>query len=157
MPTREHTSVLANVVSRKDSEIASLKERNGVLETDLFRATRKQELPIPVVGLELGDPEPTNADERKMYVSRVAQFHHEVLGPKILALISDARGQFEQINRELFGFKPAEYDLFLKGTINGLWLIHGFGESMVNEQLANQQESAEAVSDAELQSLKEAK
>lgn len=154
MPIRDHSAVLEMSRQSLEKDKGKLKEQISSLETQLFLAGKKKDLPLPVVDLDMGDPEPTDAATRKMYVARVAQFHHETMEPKLLSLISDARGQFEQISRDLFGLKPAEYDLFLKGTINGLWLIHEWGRSMVNEQLADTQEAAEAISDAELQTLK---
>lgn len=106
----------------------------------ILKLEQKKVWPLPVVEVEAKDPAPSQVDARKAYVARAAAYHVEVLRPKLLQLIADARAQFEQLNRETFGLRPEEYDWILKGTLNGLWLLHGWGEDMVNEQVSYQQE-----------------
>lgn len=124
------------------------------LKTQQFVASQKKELPRPLVGMDAEDPSPTKEVERKLYVGQAAGFHTDILKKKLLSLIADARGQFEKVNRETFGLTQSEYDLFLKGTVNGLWLVHDWGEEMVNEQLSYLTEKDE-LSDEDKQALKE--
>jgi len=145
---------IRRLVNAQNENTQALKKRLEEAEMTVFLSSQKKELPHPVVDLGAEDPEPNDAAQRKLYVAQAAAFHHDVMKKKLLKLISDTRAQFEQINRESFGMKPSEYDLFLKGTINGLWLLHDWGDEMVNEQLANQQEASE-VTEAELQALKD--
>jgi len=144
---------LAASEEQKAELLSEAQELLAERETQLFISGRKRESPLPVVGVEVGDPEPTDTEERKLYVAAVAGFQHQFLGPKLLKMIADARGQFEEVGKDTFGFSQHEYDTFLKGTINGLWLIHEWGRSLVNEQLANQEEARE-VTEAELAALK---
>lgn len=133
------------------------KQANSVisdLKMRLMLAEKREALPHPVVDMGMEDPEPSDIEQRKLFVGQAAGFHTDILKKKILALISDARGQFEQINRNTFGLSQGEYDLFLKGTLNGLWLVHDWGEEMVNEVLSYQTENQE-FSEEDKQSLQD--
>jgi hypothetical protein len=60
------------------------------------------------------------------------------MGKRLLEMIGDVREQLEQINRDTFGMSQTDFDIYLKGTINALWLIHNWGEDAVNEQISYQ-------------------
>jgi hypothetical protein len=128
---------------RRLSLLQEVQEENKKLKTEIFISKSKKELPHPLVGVDVEDPAPVQMEQRKLYVGQVAGFHKDIQKKKIISMISDARSQFEKINRETFGYSQKEYDLFLKGTINGLWLIHDWGEAMINEHLSYQSEEEE--------------
>ena len=134
--------------------IQKFQEREKNLKTELFLAKQKTSLPHPVVGMDVGDTSPIDSKERKMYVGQVAGFHKDVQQKKIVSMISEMREQFEKKNRDTFGYTQADYDLFLKGTINGLWLMHDWGETMVNEQLSYQVDD-DGLNKGEVQGLKD--
>lgn len=127
------------------------------LRTDL--ALEKNKSPLkekPFINVNTKDPAPTEEEARKMYVAKVAQYHKEILGPKILAMIGDVRAQLEKFDsatdnsgRPITSFKSEDFDLILKGTVNALWLMYEWGEQMTNEQLSYQ----EVLSQEEKQSL----
>lgn len=129
-------------------------EQNKDLRVALVKKNVEKELPKPVININIKDPAPEDEDQRENYVSQVSGFHVDILRPKLQQLVSEIRGQFELINRETFGYSQDEYDLFLKGTINGLWLIHDWGELMVNEQLANQTPDESQLTDDDKAELK---
>lgn len=139
---------LREQLSDKSRESIDLREELLMAEMQLQNVK-----PRPVVEIEILDPAPTAVEERKMFIAKVAEFHKSVLKQRLLKFISDVRGQFEEISRETFGFKPSEYDLFLKGTLNAFWLLHEWGESAINEQVANQTEARD-LSEQERKELK---
>lgn len=92
----------------------------------------KPEKPKPVIDVFAGDPDAvTDTEQRKLYVAQVAGFHKDILGPKILNLIAEARAELE---------KPMQEKLsdIIRGSINALWLIYGWGEQMLGEQVESQ-------------------
>jgi hypothetical protein len=105
----------------------------------------------PILDVNIGDPSPSDHEKRKLYVSQVAGFHKDYLAPKLKQIITTLRGDFEKVNRNTFGLPQHEYDLYLKGAINALWLLDEWGEEMINEQIAYQQ----GLSDEETQELKD--
>ncbi len=127
-----------------------LKVENLFLKRELEKVK-----PRPVVDVNLKDPGPTDSENRKLYVAQVAGFHKDVMGHKLLHLIAESRSQFEQIDRNTYGYSQEQFDLILKGTINALWLIYSWGEDMINEQISNQQEEFENLTDEEKQRLKD--
>lgn len=104
----------------------------------------------PMIDVDMGDPSPNKYEQRKAYVAAVAGFHKDYLEEKIKKIISDMRQDLERVSRDTYGYSQAEYDLYLKGAINFGWLLMEWGESMINEHLANQQE----LTDGELEDLK---
>jgi hypothetical protein len=93
--------------------------------------------PVPVVVLDSEDPEPKDPALRKSFVARVAAFHFDILDKKIKRMVSDIRETMMKVDRNTFGMSQGEYDLFLKGTENGLWLLHQWGEELKNEKVAD--------------------
>lgn len=128
----------SNEMSAMEAELHKLRNHVTSLKTELMIAGQRKQLPHPVVEVFVKDPEPSDTVKRKSYVAQVAGFHNDVMKPKLVAMISDARSQFEKITRETYGYSQEEFDIFLKGTINGLWTIHDWGETMVNEQVSYQ-------------------
>ena len=155
--SKEGWAKYAQAKGQFEQQFQETKKANSVisdLKMRLMLAEKRQALPHPVVDMGMEDPEPSDITQRKLFVGQAAGFHTDILKKKMLALISDARGQFEQINRNTFGLSQSEYDLFLKGTLNGLWLVHDWGEEMVNEVLSYQADSQE-FSEEDKQSLQD--
>lgn len=155
--SKEAWSQYAQMKGRYEAVVKDLTEKNAILKglkTDLFRANQRETLPHPVIDVNIKDVEPSDVEKRQLYVGQIAGLHTDILKSKLISMIADAREQFEQINRETYGYSQEQYDLFLKGTINGLWLIHDWGDSMVNEQIANQTQPSE-LSDDEMSDLKD--
>ena len=124
--------------------LTSLEDENLRLRAEI-EALRGVDLPF--VSVDAKEPAPHDRDERKLYVARVAAFHHEIMKPKILSMIADVRSQlgkldstFDNQGRKITHYSPQDFDLILKGTENALWLMHDWGESMMSEQLENQRE-----------------
>lgn len=103
------------------------------LESELSKIQNRPHVPI-----NLGDPIPDDQEKRKMYVAMAASAHKDTYGPKIMSIINMMREEFEKVNRDTFGYSQEIYDHYLKGAINSLWLMYEWGESMINEQVANQ-------------------
>lgn len=125
-------------LDRKSSEILKLSVENRALK--LFQAQQR-----PFINVGMKDPSPSDSEERKAYVASVAQFHKDILKPKLLHLISGIREQLEKMDSTLddrgvpiASFRSNEFDKILKGTINAFWLLFEWGEQMTGEQLENQ-------------------
>lgn len=139
----------------KEQLAEGVKESIDLREELLIAEMQLQDVKAkPVVDVEVLDPAPTAVEERKMFIAEVAGFHHKIMKPRLLKFISDARGQFEELSRNTYGFSQEQYDIFLKGTLNAYWLIFEWGEGAINEQIANQMEARD-ISDAERKELQE--
>jgi len=129
-----------NKSKKNEQELKKSKDEITELKTKILFLEKRKSFPIPLVGVDMEDPTPIQTEARKLYVGQAAGFHKDILSKKIISMVSELRGQFEQLNRDTFGYSPGDYDLWLKGTINGLWLIHQWGEEMINEQISYQTE-----------------
>jgi hypothetical protein len=130
----------------KDSERKQLADANLRLRAENTALKNSTEPQRPFVPVEVSDGEPTDSTERKMYVAKVAGFHQEILKPKVLRMISDARAELEK-----WGNSDPTTTALLRGTINALWLFYDWGELMTNEQISNQTQ----IDGEELNELKE--
>lgn len=86
----------------------------------------------PLIEMDLGDPSPVDREKRKLYVAQVAGLHKEILEPKLKQMISKAHSLAEEQTND------REIDLQIKGVIYAFREMMKWGESMVNEQVANQ-------------------
>ena len=136
---RKDIELLQSDVKNRNEEILQLKATNiSLIEKKVVR---------PEIPIDLGDPSPSDGEKRQLYVASAAGFHKDILAPKILQVIGGLRESFEKIDSNTFGMKRFDYDLYLKATINSLWLLYDWGESMINEQIANQQGITEEETD----------
>lgn len=93
------------------------------------------------IDVTLHDPTPTDSVERKMYVSKVAGFHKDIFEKKIQYMISVAHTLSESIDNE------RDFDLVMKGVVYAFREFLKWGDSMVNEQIANQIENKDVDED----------
>lgn len=122
------------------------------LKAELLALQNEKAKERPVIAVGVGDPSPLDTAKRRSYVAQAAGFHKDILGPKLKQMICQMREEFEKVNRNTFGLIQSEYDLYLKGAINFGWLLHEWGDEMINEQVANQQGG---VDEEELEGLKD--
>lgn len=101
------------------------------------------------IDITLGDPTPTDSEQRKAYVAQVAGFFESILKPKINHMIMVTHNLLEATDTD------RDFDLVLKGVIYSFREFKKWGESMVNEQLANQVETPEVEKDENVEILKE--
>ncbi len=124
--------ILKNLGFITRKEALALKQENFLYREKL----REQPKPVrPVVDLNTGDPTPDKVDARREYVARVAAFHKDVMEQKIKSMVSLVREELSKAENS------PQTDLFLKGTINALWLMYDWGEECVNEMLSYQTDS----------------
>lgn len=123
-------------------EVILLKAKKIELESKI--------IPKPIISVDLADPEPVDYEKRKLYVATMAGMHKDYLSPKLKKIIANLRSEFEKVDRNCFGLTQEEYDWFLKGSINMAWILHDWGDSMINEQIAYQR----GISEDELSELK---
>jgi hypothetical protein len=126
-----------------DAAIDALKTRERqlkILEEKLHeiepKNRREKNKIIPLVSVDTEDPDRVKEVERKSYIARVAAFHIDVMDKKLKRMISDVRENIMQIGRDTFGYSQKDFDLYLKGTENALWLIHQWGELAVSEKVS---------------------
>lgn len=119
------------------------RQKSLSLKAELIALRNEKKKERPVIAVDEGDPSPLDTAKRKMYIAQVAGFHKDILSPKIKHLVRLMREDFEKVNRDTFGYSQQEYDLYLKGAINGFWLIHDWGESAINEIISYSQEPSE--------------
>jgi len=114
-------------ITKKES--LRLRQENFVLKEKL---RQDDKIPRPVLDVNIGDPAPENPVARREYIARCAAFHKDVLDQKMQHMISTVSSELVNIE------SSRDFDMVLKGTINALHLIREWGESTVNEHLANQ-------------------
>lgn len=113
-------------------ENSSLKAELTMVRSQL-ESHRQQKV---VIGGEVGDPTPKDRAGRRMYVAKVAGLHKDVLEPKLKHMIQTAHVLLEETGN------PEKYDDTLKGAVYSFRELLRWGESMVNEQIANQIEDS---------------
>jgi hypothetical protein len=114
------------------------------LENALQRTTEKYyvlkklyRLGLP--GIHVFEHDPQDTETRQRYVAEVSFFFEAYLQNKIHALIVDVRAQLAQaaLNGSPPGMSRSEYDTYLRGTENALWLIHEWAETLSGEHKQN--------------------
>lgn len=85
-----------------------------------------------IIPMDTGDPIPEGGDQRKFYVAKVAGLHKDILKPKLKQMISKVHNLLEEESND------HNLDLILKGAVYSFREILIWGDSMVNEQIANQ-------------------
>jgi len=83
------------------------------------------------IDFNYGDPEPTEAEERKIYVAKVGSFFRDIGINKINGIINNLTRVL--INPDLSDDEGRK----IKLTINGLALFLDWGEQIINEEAAN--------------------
>lgn len=121
---------LANLTSEKKELLSKLKVRE-------------------LIDIKLGDPAPLDKEQRALYVAKVAGLHKEIFEPKIKHMISNAHSLLEETDN------PRDYDLMVKGGIYMLWELHRWGELMMSEQVANQNNQNPSLPDEEINNPKQ--
>ena len=92
---------------------------------------RKKEEEKSTFVFSTGDPTP-GGDARAMYVASVSGFYKDILENKLKQCISVAYGLLEETNND------RDFDLTIKGVIYSFRELTKWGETMYNEQIANQ-------------------
>jgi hypothetical protein len=116
--------------SWKDTEILRLH-----LELDAAHRARRKV--IPMLDVEMGQPEPRNGTEYKQWVESWVGFHESYLAPKLRTMIAEVRedldwaGYRDQLHRAGLpeGMTRAEFDAYLRGTSNAFRLLLEYGEN----------------------------
>lgn len=140
-----------------ESNLQVERDENLKLQAELIAAKTGLKLTRnrPHIDVDLGDPIPDDIPKRIQYVATAAGAHKDLYAPKIKHLINFMRDELSKVNRDTFGYTQQDYDLYLKGAINGYWLLFEWGEQMINEQVANQNEETDIIDDETLEELKD--
>lgn len=87
--------------------------------------------PVKLVDFSTADPTPTDTEERKDYVAKVAGLYTEILEPKLNQMIAASHVLLEN------GENLPQVDYTLKGTIYAFREFKVWCEKMVKERDAN--------------------
>lgn len=130
--TNDLASTLRLVREKRD-----LENKVSLLETEFARLKNSYRLGLP--GIHVFEHDPQDTETRERYVAEVSFFFEAYLQNKIQALIVDVRAQLAQatLNGSPPGMSRLEYDTYLRGTENALWLIHEWGETLSGEYKQN--------------------
>lgn len=102
-----------------------------------------------LIDITLGDPTPTDSLERKAYVAAVAAFYKNYFEKKLNVMLMNIHNSLEPSDND------REYDMALKGSAYLCRELKLWGESMINEQVANNSEGTEENVDENVELLKE--
>ena len=130
---REANLIAENL--RLEKRITELFEENR----DLQNKVKKKDL----IDVKMGDPAPIDSEQRKLYVSKIAGMHKEILEPKLKQMISSIHTVLEDETN------PRDTDQALKGAVYAFWEIIRWGNMMVGEQIANQTNQGQDLSEKE--------
>lgn len=130
-------------VSRKAYRDFSLKKAEGIVVNEKLKKQLNEALVTiaqlkaqvrknDIIDVKIGDPSPIDKVKRSGYVSQVAGLHKQILEPKLKQMISNMHLLLEEATND------RETDQTLKGAIFLAWELIRWGDSMVNEQVANQ-------------------
>lgn len=119
-----------NITEKADAivERDNLRKKVDQLQTKLDATVAK----YPIVDINVGDPSPTDKEDRKLYVAAVAGFHKNYLKPKINQMISTTNSILKDIQNE------RDLDLVLKGSIYAFEELNRWGDVMISEQVSIQ-------------------
>ena len=109
--------------------IAAEKEVKELREALNSRGTRRVDV------INAHDGEPQDEELRGVYVASVSNFFYEVMEQKIISMIVDVRQQLAAMDYSgVPSYVPREdYDWYLRGTENALWLIYDWFELLAGE------------------------
>lgn len=129
----DHKKIVEGLIG----EMAAMQSEHMALRAKVATMVEPEEVKEKtVIDVSLGDPIPQDTDTRKMYVATVAGFFKEILEPKLKYMISNVHNMFEEVGND------RDFDLILKGVTYSFREMIKWGESMVNEQVANQNPDA---------------
>lgn len=114
-----------------DNEVNRLSSANRVLEMEVISLRKKEEEDRPIFDFSVADPIP-GGDARKGYVASVAGFYKDILEPKLKQCIAVAHNLLDEPSND------RDFDLTLKGVVYSFRELMKWGETMHNEQVANQ-------------------
>lgn len=86
---------------------------------------------LPVLDYNTGDPSPSDQEERKSYVGRVAGIFQDIFIKKIQHMIAEQQRELSNPTHS------HEQDVFIKANINALSLLLDYGDECINEHISN--------------------
>lgn len=119
-------------VSQANDRVKALEGLVREYERENARLKKKYE--VGLVAVDIGDPTPKDAQERRNYVARVAGFHKDIMEPKCLQMISAFHKLLEEETND------EKTDNILK---TGIYICREWmkwGNQALAEQIANQVE-----------------
>lgn len=122
---------LRGVREMYEKEVEALVNKNRVLEMEVISLRKKEEEAKPIFDFNIGDPIP-GGEARKGYVASVAGFYKDILEPKLKQMIAVSYTMLEETSND------RDFDLILKGVVYSFRDLMKWGETMHNEQVANQ-------------------
>lgn len=96
---------------------------------------------VGVIGVDIGDPAPSDAGGRREFIARVAAFHKDILSPKLFQMISATHRLLEEETND------RETDLYLKMLTYVCRDLIKWGNEAINEQLGYQTNDAASESE----------
>ena len=126
------TNKLGEVVidrKRLEHEVEVLKEDRVVI-------------PLPI---DIADPTPTKAGERKTYVAEVAGFHKKILHKKLMSMIHAVHIMLEEEANSV------GQDRMLKGATYAFRELDHWGDLMISESVGNSSNNVSTEDGAELE------
>lgn len=79
------------------------------------------------IDLSIGDPEPSDIEERAQYVARVAAFFQDILNPKLERMKSQQAVAMQDPSEDMMMTQ------YRRGAINAFALLQDWGDLMVSE------------------------
>jgi hypothetical protein len=125
------------IISNYSQAIIKITNEKNLLKAEI--ASLKESIPDEknLFDVFMADPIPADSEERKMYVSSVAGFYTQILKKKIHHMISVMHNILEEQTND------RDFDLINKGVIYSFREFLKWGDAMVNEQVANQNQGRE--------------
>lgn len=128
----ESDEKLRGVREMYEEELSDIKIKNSLLRAEVRSFTEKVKEEKQIFDFSEGDPIPSGVEERKMYVASVAAFYKSILEQKLKYCISVAHNLLEETSSD------RDFDLTVKGVVYSFRELMKWGETMLNEQVANQ-------------------
>lgn len=125
----DRTKVLEKDLSLQESLVS---EQARLIKT--LRGQVDAEKLLGLIKIDIGDPTPEKAEERRAYIARVAGFYKDILQPKCLQMIS----VFHKLLEEETNDKKTDTILKIGVYVCREWMK--WGEQAISEQVGNQVE-----------------
>jgi len=118
-----------------ERQLDEVQQKYSLSRAEVIALKKEDEEKKVIFAFDIGDPIPKSEEDRKMYVASVAGFYKDILEPKLKQMISVALNLLEESSNE------RDFDLTLKGVVYSFRELMKWGETMINEQVANQTEN----------------
>lgn len=128
----------SNACKITNGQLAKQREEISVLNADVYAAQQKVKRALPLVQVNVSDPQPSDEKKFEAHAREWARFHEDFLAPKLNHLIALAREELDWSGMPSAGHETGlpegmerrDYDWLMRGTSNAFKMLLDYGLEM---------------------------